>query len=393
LTTSTSQRIDSHGRVNYHGRVNSSSSLGSEAARTVASLLEGAGWTVTAHESADFLIRKGRLRYVVEVKRVREGRSDRLVPVVAQAILQAQHYSRLLGNAKPLVVVVGDAIPPRVAEAVKEFLQTYAPDTALGLLEAGGRCEFIGPGLDVLTRIPSQVERPQKGAKAVALFSDLNQWMLKVLLAADLDNRSLLNASPARYRNATELAQASRVSIMTAFRFIEQLRAAGYLHESNAVIRLVRLDDLMERWRMASAAPVATVRAKWLFPADWRGQLRNASQHARDLCLRSYAAADALGCGVVRGVPTELYVREEPHVAAKALGLLPSDGPEADVFLAIPRARESVFRGAVEAGGIRTSDVLQVWLDVSHDPGRGREQADHLYRKVIQPMLNRAREW
>jgi len=31
--------------------------------------------------------------------------------------------------------------------------------------------------------------------------------------------------------------------------------------------------------------------------------------------------------------------------------------------------------------------VIQVWLDVVNHPTRGAEQADHIYRKVLQPMV------
>jgi hypothetical protein len=33
-----------------------------------------------------------------------------------------------------------------------------------------------------------------------------------------------------------------------------------------------------------------------------------------------------------------------------------------------------VFRGMVSPGGLAASDVLQVWVDVSTHPSRGREQ-------------------
>jgi hypothetical protein len=33
--------------------------------------------------------------------------------------------------------------------------------------------------------------------------------------------------------------------------------------------------------------------------------------------------------------------------------------------------------------------VLQVWLDVAQHPARGAQQADHLRKRVIQPMVRR----
>ena len=54
-----------------------------------------------------------------------------------------------------------------------------------------------------------------------------------------------------------------------------------------------------------------------------------------------------------------------------------------------PRASRC-FGAAVKVDGLPVSDVLQVWLDVSAHPARGREQADVIYRRVIKPMVDHA---
>ena len=61
-----------------------------------------------------------------------------------------------------------------------------------------------------------------------------------------------------------------------------------------------------------------------------------------------------------------------------------------DVILRLPPARESVFRGVIDLEGLPTSDVLQVWLDVSAHPARGKEQAAVIYGRVIKPMIERS---
>jgi hypothetical protein len=33
------------------------------------------------------------------------------------------------------------------------------------------------------------------------------------------------------------------------------------------------------------------------------------------------------------------------------------------------------------------ADVIQVWLDVLNHPTRGREQAEHIFRKVLLPLV------
>jgi hypothetical protein len=84
-----------------------------------------------------------------------------------------------------------------------------------------------------------------------ALSSDLNQWILKVLLAPELPE-ALLSAPRGQNGNASQLARAANVSVMTAFRFVQQFGREGYMHESAPYLRLVRREDLFSRWQAPS---------------------------------------------------------------------------------------------------------------------------------------------
>jgi len=103
--------------------------------------------------------------------------------------------------------------------------------------------------------------------------------------------------------------------------------------------------------------------------------------------LGLFAAADALDLGFVSGVPPYVYVRD--LAAARSDNLVPAEPHRApDLFVREPRAAESVFRGAVERNGIHVSDVLQVWMDVANHPLRGREQAELIRKRVLEPLFN-----
>ena len=49
-----------------------------------------------------------------------------------------------------------------------------------------------------------------------------------------------------------------------------------------------------------------------------------------------------------------------------------------------------MFRAAVERDGVPAADILQVWLDVSNHPARGKDQADLLRKRVFFRILNKA---
>ena len=107
------------------------------------------------------------------------------------------------------------------------------------------------------------------------------------------------------------------------------------------------------------------------------------------MCLGLFAAAEALGIGFVHGVKPCLYLERLNAAVLKDLGLSGNaeEEEEADLYVRIPGNRESAFRGVVRKDGVPVSDILQVWLDVSEHPSRGKEQADLIWRRILSPAL------
>lgn len=357
-------------------------------------LLERAGWQVRRHPSApgpNLVIRRKGIEYTVEITSAPEGRSDRLVPLFAQAVLQAAQAAT--GKAAPLAVVAAPQISRRAAEHVMAFAQRYAPDAAAGVIDFGGLAMFRGPHLEQLNAEGKElpVSARQSVRDSGAIFSDLNQWMLKVLLAPELPV-ALLASPRGQYRNASQLASAANVSVMSAFRFVQQLEREGYLHESAPYLRLVRREDLFSRWQALSARSRREVSMRFLLPGDRQDHLRRMLGSGR-ACLALFAAADALRLGFVSGVPPYVYVpRLQPATLAawKSLRVCAAGEPP-DLIVRQAPAPQSVFRGLVRPEGMAACDVLQVWIDVASHPSRGREQADMIRKRVLRHVIERGR--
>lgn len=362
----------------------------------IAGLFEKNGWKIDREPGddrrrPDLLVRKGPHAYVIEVKAMSEGRADRVIPLLSQAILQAQAYARKDHVAKPLAVIqVGD-VSPSLLKQVRAFLDDFAADVSVGVVSENGGQYFQGKGLEKLN-IDPPAER-KAGAKiarsAPDLFSDLNQWLLKVLLAPHIPERLLAAPRPgAEFRNASELANAASVSVMSAFRFVSQLQGEGFLDEHSQRLKLVRLEELFRRWSAAALRPSLDVPMKFLLRGAPHSQLREfvSNHHA---CAGLFAAADALKLGHVHGVAPHAYVQRIPRLERdKWEEILPAGpGEPADLVVRQARAPNSVFRGAIQADGMLVSDVIQIWLDVSVHPSRGQEQADFIYRKVLKSLV------
>lgn len=367
---------------------------GQHAEALVAQLFKNAGWEVEPQPRigpyvADLLVGKGRQVFVVEIKSLAEGRADRVIPLLSQAILQAQAIAREKGKALPLAVIYVESASRSLLDQVSSFSKKFASDAAIGIVAESGLRRFLGSGLEKLNAEPKNThwDAAPSSSQAVNLFSDLHQWMLKILLAPEIPE-DLLAAPRREYRNASELAVAAQASMMSAFRFVQQLKKEGFLEDSSRRLVLVRRAELFRRWRAASLRQSRELPMRFLIRGSIKSQLRDlVSSHPA--CLALFAAADALKLGHVAGVPPYIYVPKLPRPDSDSWKELvrASLSEPPDLILKQAACPKSVFRGIVHRDGMAISDVIQVWLDVSAHPSRGEEQADVIYRKVLRKIM------
>lgn len=359
----------------------------------VALLFKANGWNVqsepmTGPDQADLLVKKGRNAYLIEVKSISEGRSDRVIPLLSQAILQAKAYSQKK-KARPMAVIYVRDASQLLFDQIERFSSRFAPDVSVGIVSESGGQHFWGEGLAGLNARQSPIgnEKLKPLAPASHLFSDLNQWMLKVLLAPQVPEY-LLSAPRAEFRNASDLAAAANVSVMSAFRLVNQLREEGFLDGSSPHLKLVRREALFQRWRSAMLRPSQELPMRFLIRGTPQSQVREFVLNSHG-CLGLFAAADALKLGHVKGAIPYVYVRGPLRLNRNTLkGLFNVSSDESpDIILKQARTPQSLFRGAVHSNGILVSDILQVWLDVASNPSRGEEQAELIYRKVLAKIV------
>lgn len=360
----------------------------------VANFFRSNGWSVEMQQedslSADLLIRHGKHRFIVEIKALSEGRPDRVLPVLSMAILQAKAAAELSGNALPLAIIFVPEASLSLAKHVEVFAQKFAKDVPVGVISGRGEQYFSGEAFQQLNRLPEEPSRSSTGrlSQAINLFSDLNQWMLKLLLAWELPN-GLLNAPKRQFKNGSDLAEAAQLLQESGSAHGGHLRSEGYLSDSSPHLKLVRREELFRRWGAAAMRACPEMPCRFLLRAPAAQQIRGLlSHHSQSACLGLFSAADELGIGHVSGVPPYIYVPKLPKVGASdwpGLMAYPSDRP--DLILRQASFPQSTFRGAVNHDGILVTDILQVWLDVMNHPTRGSEQAGLIYKKYLLPLV------
>jgi Holliday junction resolvase-like predicted endonuclease len=373
-----------------------------EAEQFVKKWLAKNGWgfdpVSSGPDRADLIAQNQGERFTVEVKALSEGRPDRVIPLLSQAILQAQSYAASEDQAKPMAVVYVERASSSLYKSVLDFAERYAPDVAVGVVSGEGLGLLKRGGADFLVIDDRDELLPQsrarlartKAPQSFNLFSDLNQWMLKILLAPEIPE-DLLNATRGRYRSGAELAAAAKVSEMSASRFLQQLRQERFLDESAGFMVLVRREELFDHWRSAARRRPPEAPMRFLLRSAVQEQIAKLvkAQHG-EACVGLFAAADALGLGHVSGVPPYVYVPRLPNIGNKDGGwdmviAFPDGAP--DFIVRQAPSPQSTFRGAIHRDGSVFADVLQIWLDVSNHPTRGQEQADLIHRKILQPLI------
>ena len=384
----------------------SASSIEAEYVELLGDLLRQEGWDVGSEpllsdNGADLVISRGNQRYVVALKVSSEGRRDRLVALVSQAILQARAAARASNDhAVPLAIIAAPLIARSAANGLTNFLAKFVPDAAVGIFDREGFRRFVGPGLETLVATPKRSARMDRlrVPDSANLFSDLNQWLLKVLLAPMIPEE-LLQAPRGSYRNASELAKAAGVSVMSAFRFVRQLEQEGFLDDDIESLRLVRRLDLMSRWRTAYLRPVRELPLRWVDPvrdeihllSALRAYNRDSSPRQRPApraCLGLFKAAECLGFGPVPGIPPTIYMEHLDRRDLVSMELSPQGAEyRPDIFVRVPIFRESIFRAAVIRGGLPVADILQVWLDVSSPPARDEARAEEIRSRSLMPIF------
>lgn len=381
--------------------------------RELVRMLQHSGWKVFPRPSslgeADVLAEKGDLKYAIELKRAPESRRDRVVPLLAEAILQAQAHAHKIPQARALAIIASPQLSSSVVEQAIEFHHNYAPEVAVGFFDRHGLRVFRAQGLESLNSPPPAIDQRRRAVResqSHSLFSDLGQWMLKVIVAQRIEHR-FLNAPRRKIRNASDLALAAGVSQVSASRLVRQLEAEGFLERYADHIELVRVEYLLDEWQAAERRAFKEIPCRWMIPGHGRKRfelaLRDysarqfhqpAAENYEDrgsprACLGLFAAAESLGVGFVQGVPPVLYIERMQEELVQQFGISQERAIQADVYLRIPSHKEAVFRAAVERNGFLVSDALQVWLDVSNHPARGKEQADRIRDRVLRPLLRR----
>jgi hypothetical protein len=312
-----------------------------------------------------------------------------LESLLADSALRAQAHANRSPNAEPLPVVFAPRLSAGMLERLERYAAQFLPGLRWGALDDQGTWHF--PGLSV-SKPPMRARRRTRGAglpehRQPSPFSDLGQWLAKVLLAAHIP-KAWLQAPRESAFTLRQLAVNSEVSLHSAARWSSAMQNLGFLDSAadsrNEPFRIHRVTEFLALWS-ATLRPRRVVEqpVRNLSGGGFDTVVTRLIQAQADPTVGLLAACDRLGVGIVNGAPQHVYLDNwSPSLLSQCgLALAPAGG-DYDMVLRQPSAPESLRRGRVQAQGVWCADLLQCYVDVLHYPVRGSEQAKAIWERL-----------
>lgn len=322
---------------------------------------------------------------VVEAKSVLNSVVEDVIAKLSMGALQARRLADEL-DAVPLVAVIVPSLGPKTIGAAEEFMASHLPNAGWALLDPAGNARIRIPELSIdIDRPVARIERPQAGRSSVRLFSDLNRWLLKVLLLADAP-AELWGGPRQPILSSRDLGRVAGVSPEMVRRFVGAFTEQDLLRQTPRGMRLVRRSALLDLWRAdeaLNARPAVPVR-RLLAGSGSLPDLAGLAGFQECLVVAGFEACRLLG--VLQAV---VPARIEAHAVmavpdvVRRLGLEECPPADADIWLLPTRYPRSIQGGKVMREGMPVVDAFQSALDVLRHPGRGHEQAEYLLRHVL----------
>lgn len=324
-------------------------------------------------------------RFAVELESVSASRTADVLGRFAVAVLESRSPKSHDG-VLPLVVVVLPRLGAKMARVVEGFISRHAPLMSWALIDRFGAAHVrvVRPALEPLTIEHSardQLPNERRMTARSTPFSDLNRWMLKLLLLRDAPERRW-SGFRGKVQNPTHLSRIADVSVETAHQFVRTFKARDFLRVESGDLKLVRKRELLDTWlaeERQGSSRLSYARTIDGGPFDFEGVLRSgrgAAVGGFEACRRHGVLHTAAGVLMI-------LVEDSSPALVRAWDLDYCGEREAQLSLVEPRHKASVFRAVENVGGVPVVDILQAALDVVPMTGRGVEQAELIVEEIL----------
>jgi hypothetical protein len=347
----------------------------------------------------DMVCRSGNSELIVECKAMNLYRASDFSAAIGDAILRFQHRDR---GSRPvqsrlLMAFLLQRMSRKAEEDLQEYARIYLPDLQwIILAEDGSGVIHLDEHDERVSVSPLRdAVRPEYGADRGSLFSPNNQWLFKVLLLPGMDSNYW--GGPSRKPDSvSELADFAGVPQPSVSAFVSKAEQEGFLKRDSKGFVVQHHQELLDDWGYALKNRARhAIGLRFLYPSEPEEKfLRNLRSYCHDrkdgrdsvrVAIGGHMGCHLLGLGRSNVRQARLYAEGGVKDVLSALDLVEGPAASAQLSLVVRPNSGFVFRGAVESNGVWVCDVLQCYFDVRFSYARGREQADYIYERVLQP--------
>ncbi|MCB4755739.1 MAG: hypothetical protein LHV69_01665 [Elusimicrobia bacterium] len=299
------------------------------------------------------------------------GKKQKLIVKIKAAtypsnLIQAVRKLKASAPAPSCPVLATSFISPQARKICRE--------EGVGYIDLAGNCFLQFPDY-LVEKVVEKNPFPRRG-RPPSLFSPVSTRVIRAFLE-----------EPQRTWKVIELAETMKASLGQASKITQQLIADGYIAKTGRELKLIAPTKLLDDWRDQYKSDTNGRTTTYSFEQYPERLMAHVAKSAEEKELR-YAltsfAASSLVAPFVRGAETvEWYVENESAVDqwVQALDLRPVEAG-ANAVLIIPYDK-GVFYRTQNVNELILVSNIQLYLDLTSNPARGREQAEFLRKERI----------
>lgn len=259
------------------------------------------------------------------------------------------------------------------------------------LLRSKGMCFIDDTGNAWISALNIHIDIRGRKASSKKVISEQTENVFAD--KATLILRVLLDHEPLGIRAISRLAQEKGGSLSPGYisKVVSSLICQGYaVKHPDGAISLRRKKDMLDDWSQAYAKLKPTEARNFFMPLADMGELtRKASQASNGLAVLSDQAGASLVDPFASFDSVVLLTRniDETSKAIIAAGAQELERG-ANIKLIQPRYRVSAFYGVHWVEGCYVAADLQLYLDLTRQPKRDLEAAEHLFHKKLSTLFS-----
>lgn len=346
--------------------------------------LEGCSYSSSGNDipgGPDLHVEAQGCHFAIEVKALHSSRTLHLEGQLAVAVLQIRDYARV-NNCGALVMVKLPKLGRKTIAFAADFMERHAREVGWCLFDESGSFHLVVPTLHVAaSHSGPRSTHPEHDPVRGALFSDLNRWMLKLLLMSDV-SAQYWGGPRQHVGTARDLRELAGVSNEKAYSFLRVFHKLGYVRESNGRFIITRHSELIRTWLnhelafQSGGIPVRSLRGHSL-------EVLASRDGPEPVAVTGFEACRILGVLHAPVPRREVLVHGQIGTALKAWDCHRCDPRDADFIVKRMSNPKSVLRGRVVRDNLPVVDVLEAALSVFGQMPRGTEQAEYIVAKVL----------